>query len=532
MQRDTIVSKDENQGIVFNGVEHPDWELEDAIDSLIEMYDVEDTMGLQVEVEHTNADGECEKLVICHKNSGIIDVDMVDEFPSEIDDDRIHDTSSLEGFSSGVSVNPLATSHESIEDMDRRIDKIERRKKGISRKTVAGVAVGVLLLGGIGTTATVNAISSPDNQEEQAAVPIEDQTSGSTSNEPIQTTLSQTIDGASEQVSNGAPPQYSVQQWSYSVPKGAQMSNSTVAMSYKTNKQVVLVDTNTGKNIRSINIKSSVTRISDAYVDGKQSVVWQDGNVFHVWNPDVGAKKDIPSFDIPKGASVSNSGELVKASTKSTSYALTMKGFSEYKAPKDAVPLSIDRDGMISSASAQGPVYSTSQDGSGDPHELDAPNGNAYINRWISTGYGKTITVWSNTDSQLTDNDNVVLAVHDAKTGKLLSSFGTRYGDVNEDNGKWMIGSGKKLATIANRVFDLESGKIILDGTSIGAKINSIKGTFISGKDSKGPFIARQDMHAWRGNSPVILSTDQSMLCIEQKGNKVNSYVTSESALA
>lgn len=354
-------------------------------------------------------------------------------------------------------------------------------QKGISRRGILLGGMGLLVLGGGGYAASKGAFRGDANAAESPGVTTEAAMEVTPVTASDAASMGKLVDTKAVD-RKYAPTGFNPKdvKWSF------QFNSANIAASafqegvfLSNGNEIVILDPMTGETKVSIDVDGIADFVNPTALangeDAPRGLAWKIGNSLYLWTDD----NRISRTPIDPQANMSSMGRSVMVKQGGVSYSFTHDGLKKIMG-SDGNEIALDHEWVISSG-WNGPIIRKKIDGSSSTSNLiQPPKVGMTIETWHGAGHGKAAIGWRGED------DKVILGITDAATGAVLDSVESTLEAIDQKRMK--IGQGWKAFSVGPYLFDLDSGRIILDASKDANEFMSINQftSYASRKNERG----------------------------------------------
>jgi outer membrane biosynthesis protein TonB len=258
---------------------------------------------------------------------------------------------------------------------------------------------------------------------------------------------------------------------------------------------------------------ASVDFVLSTAINGRDVLVWRAGDVLNIWDPAAPAAQPT-KISMTPGTTVSSAGTNLLfhvGDQTSTTDGATFTPVTKPARAGTAEPMSFDGTTVIAS-DAKGFVWKLgvgAAAGTAEQLNLEAPGAGLKLSKWVTAGHGHVVSLW-----RKTGDANATVVVHSSETGKIESKHVVDAGSVANES--WIRGQGFKLAAFGGLLYDMKTGKVVLDGIKQGIVFTRPLGDVPVGSDSKGDLIFEYDK-----NSATASHSTVNLIGLDENGNAV-----------
>jgi hypothetical protein len=388
------------------------------------------------------------------------------------------------------------------------------RRREVSPRTVMGILAGGLaavLAIGVVSGVTTGVIPNPlaaQNEEEQVG-------------EEADTTMQLSTPDDLPGFDMGNPA------YQFDVPSTAAVTASDRATVVVDQQEVWLYETETGTEIFHDEADAEVAFTVDTVVDDEPALAWRAGDELFV-HLDSAPSKPL-TVKLPKKAQVSSAGErlLISSEDSSEHYTLSSDALRELDVPDNAgTVMAVDADGALA-AGFNTPVTVLDDDGTTvRTVELTPPSPSMGMSQWLSAGHGLAVIAWSTRQSSQSPDQPITVGVHSLDTGEVSSSVATTQGELAE--WKWTRGQGYDRAALGPYAFDMNTGALVADGSTIDAHITGAAGSLLLGQTPDGTFAAHGLSAHPTDLTPLAVVDDDGLALARTDQTTVAAYPATE----
>lgn len=212
---------------------------------------------------------------------------------------------------------------------------------------------------------------------------------------------------------------------------------------------------------------------------------------------------------------------LIKSGNQLSTFG--MDGLKQLPTPDPgSTPMALDGDSLISARFA-GPLSVTNvENGEVKKVELEKPDENLHVIRWVSAGHGKVVTLWGEAGSSVSSGHRIQVVVHQLDTGKIASTVATSTDAVGEAN--WVRGQGYQLATFGPYMFSMDDGLLVQDGTVDDVAFNEPRGN-ITPATVNGTQALIANNVAYKSSAKLLaVGKDESFAIVRSNPDTISGY--------
>ena len=258
---------------------------------------------------------------------------------------------------------------------------------------------------------------------------------------------------------------------------------------------------------------AAVKFVLSTKINGQDVIAWRAGNILNLWNP--ATPNAYPTkISMAPSITISSAGSNLLFHLKGDTFTTDGKKFTKItKAIRAgaAEPMAYDGKEVIA-ADAKSNVWKLGvglQAGAATKVDLATPRVGLKLSKWVTAGYGNIVSIWRKPgDTQAT------VVVHSTDTGKIESQHVVDAGSVANET--WIRGQGHKLAAFGGLLYDMATGKLVLDGIDQGIVFTRPFGKTVVGADGVGNLIFE-----YNKNSATAWRSDVNLLGLDSDGNAV-----------
>lgn len=353
----------------------------------------------------------------------------------------------------------------------------ERKRRRILAPVLQLAAIGVLSVillvgGGLGTTAIQAALTpAPATAEVSASA------------------LAANVLPFNRNSSPGAPTFGPDPVWNREVPETAALRSSEAGTFIFNDRTLTVINNADGSVALESELTGNVSITQETLIGDVPSMVWQIGADLYAWNSTM--KNGPAKYSLPENATLTAAGDnLLISSSNGETFSLSPDGIVPVTVPTDRTALAVDGNQLLSAKF--GPTLTLSNFKGQERQEIsfDPPRENVQIKGWVTAGHGVATVLWSAFPESTDPENPVYITVYDTKTGKTLSSLEVPQRRIDQDP-NWTRGQGFQWASFAGYIFDLSTGKPIIDLEAQNFKRSGIYGDSAVGEVGEDTVLIR-----------------------------------------
>lgn len=398
---------------------------------------------------------------------------------------------------------PRATNGANAAQEPRPNKAPRKSKRGL---TIPGIVLAVLLVGVVAAYFAPHFIGSPDNGSPQSI-----ESAGGQNPTGLRSVEDQRepVPGFGQRAA-----------WENKVPAGASVTASDRGVLIIDGKKLTVLDPSNGETKYESTADGQLEFAVDTHIESKAALVWRIGDTAHAL---IDGEKDAREYKLPEGARMSSAGThvLIKSGNQLSTFG--MDGLKQLPTPDPgSTPMALDGDSLISARFA-GPLSVTNvENGEVKKVELEKPDENLHVIRWVSAGHGKVVTLWGEAGSSVSSGHRIQVVVHQLDTGKIASTVATSTDAVGEAN--WVRGQGYQLATFGPYMFSMEDGLLVQDGTVDDVAFNEPRGS-ITPATVNGTQALIANNVAYKSSAKLLaVGKDESFAIVRSNPDTISGY--------
>lgn len=308
--------------------------------------------------------------------------------------------------------------------------------------------------------------------------------------------------------------------WEAEVPESASTTASGQGVLVVDDEQLSVLDPTTGSERFSTTAPGRVDFAAETTIEGAGALVWRVGD--RAWALFNGADRTV-EYQLPPAARLSAAGTSVLIKTGNELQTFGNDGIRQVAPPAPGMtPMALDGDRLIS-AGFSGPIVASDLDGGNVVEtQLERPEPDMEIIRWVSAGHGLIIAIWGEKGASVTSGHKVQLVVNSADDGAIASTVTTTTDVVGEAD--WVRGQGFKLAAMGPYLFSMEDGLLIHDGSESNIEFNMPTGYIAPGEGPDGPILVRGNV-SYRSNTSVLAQLDDGPAIVRSAPDTVAGFM-------
>ena len=260
-------------------------------------------------------------------------------------------------------------------------------------------------------------------------------------------------------------------------------------------------------------------------INGREVLAWRAGNVLNIWNPETPGANQIKIAMAP-ATTVSSAGTGLLFHLGGETFTTDGTRFHKVVKPAragNAEPMSYDGTEVIAS-DTKGNVWKLGVNenaGAADSIDVESPGVGLKLSKFVTAGHGHIVSIW-----RKQGDTRATVVVNSTETGKIESKHVVNAGSVANET--WIRGSGFQLAAFGGLLYDIDTGKLVLDGIEQGIVFNRPLGAVATGSDVKGDLIFEYNKTAataWR-TSVSLIGLDYGNAVVQQNPQTIRFFAT------